>query len=297
MSEAFNSVIVDARGKPIITMLEEIRVYLMERWATKRKKVTTFEGNICPKVLDRLHKEKELTKYWIPRLGFCLFLTQSTYACTDMCNDICSWLGEKLFEVRHISMVGDKYTVNVDAQHCSCRKWLLTAIPCCHAIVAMNFINVNAEDFIPICFRRSTYEEIYQSIIFPVNGEVLWERTPYPDVHPPHKRILLGRPKKKRRLEKWELRKDNTQINKGGHRKKCSICRQIGHNRNNCLDKPVDEQTTTPAEPAPNAQTTENAPTTEKAPITEVESQATPLSTPEEPSQQFRMKLHIRRRP
>jgi len=55
----------------------------------------------------------------------------------------------------------------LDAQHCSCRKWLLTAIPCCHAIAAMNFINVNAEDFIPICFRRSTYEEIYQSIIFP----------------------------------------------------------------------------------------------------------------------------------
>jgi len=137
-----------------------------------------------------------------------------------MCNDICSWSGEKLFEVRHISMIGDKYTVDVDAQHCSCRKWLLTAIPCCHAIAAMNFINVNAEDSIPICFRRSTNEEIYQSIIFPVNGEVLWERTPYPDVHPPHKRILPGRPKKKRRLEEWELRKDNTQISKGGHRKK-----------------------------------------------------------------------------
>ena len=97
----------------------------------------------------------------------------------------------------------------------------------------MNFINVNVEDFIPICFRRSTYEEIYQSIIFPVNGEILWERTPYPDVHPPHKRILPERPKKKRRLEEWELRKDNTQIRKWGHRKKCSICRQIGHNRNN----------------------------------------------------------------
>ena len=26
-------------------------------------------------------------------------------------------------------------------------------------------------------------------------------------------------PRKKRRLEEWELRKDNTQINKGGHRK------------------------------------------------------------------------------
>jgi len=75
MSKAFNSVIVDARGQPIITILEQIRVYLMKRWATKRKKVITFEENICPKVLDRLDKEKELTKYWIPRLGFCLFYT------------------------------------------------------------------------------------------------------------------------------------------------------------------------------------------------------------------------------
>jgi len=122
--------------------------------------------------------------------------------------------------------------------------------------------------------------------------------TPYPGVHPPHKRILPGRPKKKRRLEEWELRKDNTQISKGGHRKKCSICRQIGHNRNNCPDKPVDAQT---AENAPDAQTAENAQTAEtqttQPPRNEVESQATPLPTPEEPSQQFRMKLQIRRRP
>jgi len=187
---------------------------------------------------------------------------------------------------------------------------LLTVIPCCHAIATMNFINVNAEDFIPICFRRSTYEEIYQSIIFSVNVEVLWERTSYLDVHPPHKRILPRRSKKKRRLEEWELRKDNTQISKGGHRKKCSICRQIGHNRNNCPNKPVDEQTATPAETAPDAQTAETAPDVQTAenvptaetqttqpPRNEVESQATPLPTPEEPSQQFRMKLQIRRRP
>ena len=111
-------------------------------------------------------------------------------------------------------------------------------------------------------------------------------------------------------MEEWELRKDNTQISKGGHRKKCSICHQIGHNRNNCSDKPVDEQTTTPAETAPDAQTAENAPTAKTAenatiaetqttqqPRNEVESQATPLPTPEEPSQQFMMKLQIRRRP
>ena len=63
---------------------------------------------------------------------------------------------------------------------------------------------------------------------------------------------------KKKRLEEWELRKDNTQIIKGGHRKKCSTCCQIGHDRNNGPDKHVDEQTATPAETAPNAQTVGN---------------------------------------
>jgi len=57
-------------------------------------------------------------------------------------------------------MVGDKYTLNVDAQHCRGRKWLLTAIPYCHVIATMNFIYVNVEDFIPISFRRSIYEHV-----------------------------------------------------------------------------------------------------------------------------------------
>jgi len=69
------------------------------------------------------------------------------------------------------------------------------------------------------------------------------ERSPYLDVHPPYKKILPKRSKKKGRLEKWELRKDNTQMSKGGHKKKCSICCQIGHSKNNCPEKPVDEQT------------------------------------------------------
>jgi hypothetical protein len=37
MSETFNSVILGPRGKPIVTMLEEIISYLMERWATRPK--------------------------------------------------------------------------------------------------------------------------------------------------------------------------------------------------------------------------------------------------------------------
>ncbi|WVY91088.1 hypothetical protein V8G54_036602 [Vigna mungo] len=195
MSEGFNSVILEARGKPIITMLEEIRVFLMKRWATNRTKSCTMDFDICPKIRKRLTKEANLSKNWIPR------------------------------------------------------KWLLTGIPCCHAIAAMKFLNLDPENYVPIWFRQLTYEEAYASIIFPVNGHLLWERTPYVDVLPPLNRKLPGRPKKKRR-------RDETQMTKGGHRKKCSICREVGHKRNKC---PTQHQTDLPgpSQPPPQQPTEE----------------------------------------
>jgi len=66
MSEAFNSVIVSARSKPIITMMEDIRIYLMKRWSRNRTKVKSIEGSLCLRIKKRLDKEIEKTKYWIP---------------------------------------------------------------------------------------------------------------------------------------------------------------------------------------------------------------------------------------
>ena len=140
----------------------------------------------------------------------------------------------KLFEVRHISQLWERFVVDIDEQSCTCRKWSISGIPCCHSLSTMKFLNLNGEDLIPSVFRKSTYEEIYTSIIFPINGHSLLETTPYPDVLPPSKRILLGRPKKKRRLEQWEIRRDETRLRKGGLRKTCRICKQIGHNRRAC---------------------------------------------------------------
>jgi len=76
----------------------------------------------------------------------------------------------------------------------------------------MKFLNINAEDFIPSCFKKSTYEHTYASIVYPINGHQVWEITSYPYVMPTKKRILHGRPKKNRRLESWELKKNDTQM-------------------------------------------------------------------------------------
>ncbi|XP_022635890.1 uncharacterized protein LOC111240489 [Vigna radiata var. radiata] len=183
MSEAFNSVLVNTRTKPIISLLEDIRLYMMKRWATNRSRVTSFKSSICPKIQSRLNKEAQQTKYWIPR------------------------------------------------------KWSISGIPCVHALTAMRFLNLNAEDYVPLCFKKSTYEEMYSSIIYPINGKHLWEVTEYQDVLPPPKRQMPGRPKKKRRLEQWELKKSTTKMSKGGLLKRCTMCREVGHNKRNCPNR------------------------------------------------------------
>ncbi|CAK8538434.1 unnamed protein product [Lathyrus sativus] len=67
MSEAFNSVFVIASSKPIITMIEEIKVYLMQRWQSNRQKITKFEGDILPNIKKKIVKESEKTNCWIMR--------------------------------------------------------------------------------------------------------------------------------------------------------------------------------------------------------------------------------------
>ncbi|XP_052726187.1 uncharacterized protein LOC128194666 [Vigna angularis] len=178
MSEAFNSVLVHTRTKPIIIMLEEIRVYIMQRWAKNRSKIQSFSGPICPKIQTRFTKESQSTKNWIP-----------------------SWSANKLFEVRHVSQSGEKFVVNIDEFSCSCRRWSITGIPCCHSLAAMKFLNIDGQQFILACFLKFTYEETYASIVYPINDNNMWDLTPYPDVMPPRKKVMLGRPKRKRRLE------------------------------------------------------------------------------------------------
>ncbi|WVZ20106.1 hypothetical protein V8G54_007428 [Vigna mungo] len=46
---AFNSVLVNSRSKPIISMLEDIRVYIMNRWVANRTKMTQYQASMWPK--------------------------------------------------------------------------------------------------------------------------------------------------------------------------------------------------------------------------------------------------------
>ncbi|MCI37075.1 hypothetical protein A2U01_0058299, partial [Trifolium medium] len=45
--------------------------------------------------------------------------------------------GEEFFEVKHITHSGDKFVVSLGRRECSCRKWMLTGLPCHHLIACM----------------------------------------------------------------------------------------------------------------------------------------------------------------
>jgi hypothetical protein len=131
-------------------------------------------------------------------------------------------------------MTGDKFVVNLQTRECSCRKWMLTALPCVHAITSMQKKGVKVEDYVPDCFKKETYQNCYKHIIYPVNGQSVWAVTRYNDLQPPPIRRQPGRPKKKRNREAGELLKENGGLNKKGLKQKCRRCNQPGHNKATC---------------------------------------------------------------
>ena len=90
---------------------------------------------------------------------------------------------------------------------------MLTGIPCYDAI---SYMNQNIEDYIPDYHRKECYEAHYQSMIYLVNGQNLWEKTTYDDVLPLPIKRQPRRPKKSRRKEAGEECKNKTKMSRKG---------------------------------------------------------------------------------
>ncbi|KAL2936399.1 hypothetical protein RDABS01_020014 [Bienertia sinuspersici] len=58
LAETFNGYIIHARNKHLVDMMEDIRARLMQRLAIKRKEMQQHTGLLCPRIQERLEKEK-----------------------------------------------------------------------------------------------------------------------------------------------------------------------------------------------------------------------------------------------
>nr|GEV28823.1 hypothetical protein [Tanacetum cinerariifolium] len=114
-SECFNIMIVSVRHKPLLTMLEAIRVIVLERMNKIRETSRKWNPEVCLNIKKRLEWPKEQQRFWhvIPA-------------------------GENLFEIRRRS---EGFTVDEGKRTCSCRMWqvIRNTLCSCHKVPDMNF--------------------------------------------------------------------------------------------------------------------------------------------------------------
>ncbi|KAL5193671.1 hypothetical protein HKD37_20G055854 [Glycine soja] len=101
--EVFNSRILQYRCKPIITMLEEIRSYIMRTMAARKVKLSGKPGPLCPMQYKRLEKEIHFSNQRTP-----------------------IWCGDNMGLRYEVHMWGNKVEVNLAEWTCTCGVWQLT---------------------------------------------------------------------------------------------------------------------------------------------------------------------------
>ncbi|GJR56890.1 agenet domain-containing protein [Tanacetum coccineum] len=172
ISESFNKAILGPRHKPIITMLEEIRLYIMQRLVAMNKIAFNLEDRITSSIRKRLKILKEKQRDWI------VFLS-----------------GFQELKVRK----GDQsYGVNMQNKVCQCRLWELSGVCCVHAVATYMHVGIDLDLGVIFCYSQESWFNAYQFSIKLVFGSNMWKRTNDVSPKPPLLRKMLGRPQKAR---------------------------------------------------------------------------------------------------
>ncbi|XP_039032820.1 uncharacterized protein LOC120168023 [Hibiscus syriacus] len=211
LCECFNKLILEARDKPIITLLESIRTMLMQRIAKKKKdQANKFVGFVCPKIQKKL----------------CNAISQA-----NSCWPI--HVGVPTYQVS--CGPSNQHYVNIETRTCLCRKCELTGIPCIHAISVIVMNHENPENFLDQCYLVKTQMDIYSHFINPVRGPNQWTPIETMESILPHTlRRPPGRPHKNRRREADETPPYTRRVTKKGVKILCRKCGGSGHNVRTC---------------------------------------------------------------
>ncbi|GKB79282.1 zinc finger, PMZ-type containing protein, partial [Tanacetum coccineum] len=209
ISESFNSKILSARGKPIITMLEDIRVYIMQRVWFLNKTAMELNDTITPFARRHLEFMKIRQRKWV------------VYAS-----------GFQEVEVRRQD---EAFGVNIHLKKCACKMWELTGLPCVHAVAGYIHLKKDPELGVTEWFSKNKWFESYQYSIRPVLGTKLWKKSDLPKPLPPGERKLPGRPRKRRIRHPSEYDHEISRVGRVMH---CHRCWQSGHNKSKCTNAP-----------------------------------------------------------
>uniref|UniRef100_A0A2N9HYT5 SWIM-type domain-containing protein n=1 Tax=Fagus sylvatica TaxID=28930 RepID=A0A2N9HYT5_FAGSY len=207
ISESFNAMILPTRDKPILSMLEWIRVRLMTRLHTKRIVMEKYGGLVCPNVQDKLEKLKmESRSFSAMPFGRFKYKVDNSY---------------------------ERHVVDLTKKECSCRIWDLTGIPCKHGVATIYKNLEHPEDYLHDSYLKEAYLDVYSEIIYPMPGQDQWIKSGHLPSQPPHVLRPPGRPKKLRRRDPDEPRNPH-KVSRMNRQIKCGKCNKLGHNSRSC---------------------------------------------------------------
>ncbi|KAH1130372.1 hypothetical protein J1N35_001750 [Gossypium stocksii] len=209
LSESFNKIILEARGKPILTMMETIRTKIMLLIVKKKEEADKWKGMLCPKIKKKVDANIKDSLRCVP-----------------------SHAGGDKYQVE--CGPGSQHVVDLVEKSCSCRNWDLTGIPCMHALAVIHHKDEFPETYLQTCYTKQTQLQIYSNFVSPVRGPKQWTSlSNMLPILPPPLRRPPGRPTKVRRKELDEGQTTN-RLSKRGVEMRCSKCKRIGHNKRSC---------------------------------------------------------------
>ncbi|KAM3355750.1 hypothetical protein P3S68_022463 [Capsicum galapagoense] len=143
--ESFNEWILEVRAKPIIKMLEDIRIKVMGRLTDLEEEGEKWTEKFCPYAMELYSDFKIIAhSYHVQAHG----------------------------DLRYEVVEGtDRHVVSLASKRCICRTWDLTGIPCPHAIKALEHDKQEPENEIHRWYSKQTYMSLYQHKIQLVRGE------------------------------------------------------------------------------------------------------------------------------
>ncbi|XP_020992587.2 uncharacterized protein LOC107479903 [Arachis duranensis] len=260
MCESFNAKVVKYRSKPILTMCEELRCYVMRRMVQHKKLLGTHEGKLAPVQEKRLQRLIKPSNKWTT-----------------------NWIGDnerKRFEVTH---KGSKVDVDLIKHSCSCNKWQLTGMSCIHAIAAIRKRHDNPDDYVHPWLCMESIRKTYEHFIQPVTSEEYWTRSEFTKPAPPVLKRPIGRPKvHNRQKDPAEAVIDGDKLKRSFY-VTCSKCGERGHNYKTCKGAPSNPnwkpKTKKPRTKAKDSQSLVVLPLSQSAPEEEIIKDSPPAAT------------------
>ncbi|XP_015940751.1 uncharacterized protein LOC107466283 [Arachis duranensis] len=174
-----------------------------------------YTGKLAPIQMSKLEKEKKEGNYWEAQ-----------------------WVGDNDHNVFEVRRHGRTLRVNTQERTCTCRKWQLTGLPCCHGVAAIQRKNQRPEDYAHHWLIMEAYNRTYQFHINTVPSQEYWADTEGLPCLPPSYKRPIERPTKKRARHESERQNGSQYRLKRSYGKtSCKYCEKVGHNSRTCPDK------------------------------------------------------------